>query len=200
MHFSRPGTGTILGAIAVFIALGGTAFAAGATVVNIADPTTPANVAHVNSAGQLQISGSASVTNTVSTELAAPSAYLNFFAGLTNGTCVEIAAPPSGKAMIVREALVDVVSDPNTSDNFGLIEGTACQGSVVAEVNAPTIGEITLPFDPGLAIPAKSGLSAFANGSLQVDVGIEGYAVPSSQVPAGAVRASGAKSPRQQRP
>jgi hypothetical protein len=69
MRFSRPATGTVLGAIALFVALGGTALA-GATVVNIADPTTPANVAKVDATDKLQISGS--VTNTVNTELAAP--------------------------------------------------------------------------------------------------------------------------------
>jgi hypothetical protein len=76
-RFSRPGTGTILGSLALFVALGGTAFAAGATVVNIADPTTQANVAHVNSSGQLQVSGPVTVSGTVTAALAAPRAFLH---------------------------------------------------------------------------------------------------------------------------
>jgi len=54
MNFSRPSTGAILGGLALFVALGGTAVAA-ATVVNIADPTTPSRVAHVDAAGRLEV-------------------------------------------------------------------------------------------------------------------------------------------------
>ena len=53
-RFSRPRAGTILAGLALFVALGGTAMAA-ATVVNIADPTTPSRVAHVDSAGKLEV-------------------------------------------------------------------------------------------------------------------------------------------------
>jgi hypothetical protein len=190
MRFSRPSTGTILGATAVFIALGGTAFAAGATVVNIADPNTPANIAHVNSSGQLQTAGSTSVTNTVTTELTAPSAYVDgAVADAIGGDgCVVIATPPSGKAMIVRDVTVDVFSDPSPGegDNLPIFTGTTCEegGVAIGDVNPPTVGVTTLPFDPGLGVPAKSGLSAFANGSVDAEIYVDGYSVPSSQVPA----------------
>jgi hypothetical protein len=62
MRLSRPSTGTILGGVALFVALGGTALAATGTVVNIADPTTPANVAKVDATGALKTAG----TDTVS--------------------------------------------------------------------------------------------------------------------------------------
>jgi hypothetical protein len=70
MRFSRPSTGTILGAVALFIALGGTALAATGTIVNIADPTTASHVAHVDSNGRLEVgdgSGPLSVDGTVNT-------------------------------------------------------------------------------------------------------------------------------------
>ena len=47
MRIARPGTGTILGGLALFVALGGTAAAAAPTVVNIADPAAPAQKAKV---------------------------------------------------------------------------------------------------------------------------------------------------------
>jgi hypothetical protein len=65
MRISRPSTGTILGAIAVFIALGGTAVAATGTVVNIADPTTATHKAKVDATGALRTAGTATVSGYV---------------------------------------------------------------------------------------------------------------------------------------
>src|SRR3954447_15978376 len=50
----RPSTGTILGFLALGVALGGTAFAATGQLVNIADPANSAYVARVDSAGNLR--------------------------------------------------------------------------------------------------------------------------------------------------
>ena len=197
-RFSRPSTGTIIGALALFIALGGTAFAAGATVVNIADPTTPAYVAHVNSKGQLQVGGGpVTVTNTVPTELAPPSAYVHGTAfDLAGGDgCTELATPPSGKAMIVREVKISVSSDPSPGGAFVAIYADTSCSTLVADVYPPTIGETTLPFDPGLGIPAKSGLSVVVAGSIQADVYMDGYSVPSGSVPAAMVSVSKADKP-----
>ena len=49
-----------LGLLAVVVAGTGTAVAVTATVVNIADPTKPTQVAHVDAAGRLQVAGSTS--------------------------------------------------------------------------------------------------------------------------------------------
>ena len=202
MRFSRPSTGTILGAIAVFIALGGTAYAATVTVVNIADPTTPTRVAHVNASGQLQVNGPTTVTNTVATQLAPPSAYLHTTTfGLTGSSgCVTFATPPSGKAMILREVRVDVfsVSSTGPDQTVSVFTGAHCDGSQVADVNPATVGETVLPFDPGLGIKAGSGLSGFASGTVQAEVYTDGYSVPSSTVPASAVTQSRTRPPHQQ--
>jgi hypothetical protein len=200
MRFSRPITGTVLGATAVFIALGGTAFAAGATVVNIADPTNPANVAKVDASGKLQTSGS--VTNTVNTELTAPSAYLHTATfGLNSSQgCVTFATPPSGKAMILREVRIDVFSLTATgpAQNVVIDTGARCDGSPVADVNPATVGETVLPFDPGLGIKAGSGLSGFVDGTVQAEVYTDGYSVPSAAVPSTTVTPSPAQPPHQQ--
>jgi hypothetical protein len=65
MQFSRPSTGTILGGIALFVALGGTALAATGTVVNIADPVTASQVARVDRTGALKTVGTDVVSGTV---------------------------------------------------------------------------------------------------------------------------------------
>jgi hypothetical protein len=54
VRFSRPSSGTILAAAALFVALGGTTMAATGTVVNIADPNNPAQVAAVDNTGALK--------------------------------------------------------------------------------------------------------------------------------------------------
>jgi hypothetical protein len=200
MRFSRPSAGTILGATAVFIALGGTAFAAGATVVNIADPTTPANVAKVDASGKLQTSGS--VTNTVNTQQAAPSAYLHTATvSLTASRgCVTFATPPSGKAMVLREVRIDVFSVTSTGagQNVLIYTGVNCDGFLVGDVNPATVGETVLPFDPGLGIKAGSGLSGFADGTVQAEAYTDGYSVPSAAVPATTVTPSQTQPPHQQ--
>jgi hypothetical protein len=48
-----PSPAAVLAFIALLVALGGTALAATGTIVNIADPATPANKAKVNAAGAL---------------------------------------------------------------------------------------------------------------------------------------------------
>lgn len=194
MRFSRPSPGTILGAVALFIVLGGTAFAAGATVVNIADPTAKSRVAHVNASGRLETAGSDSVTNTVNTELAAPSAYVHETVLLLTPSrgCVEIATPPTGKAMVVREVRINVYTNPlaGTGDQLEIYDNPNCSGDPVGDVNPAAVGETTLPFDPGLSVPAHSGLSAEAK-VLSAEVYTDGYAVASSQVRANSVIAVG---------
>jgi hypothetical protein len=65
MRISRPSTGAILGGLALFVALGGSALAATGQIVNLADPTTAANVAKVDSTGALKTTGAATVNGYV---------------------------------------------------------------------------------------------------------------------------------------
>lgn len=57
MRITRPSTGTVLGGLALFVALGGTAAAATGQIVNIADPTNAGNIAKVDSGGALKVKG-----------------------------------------------------------------------------------------------------------------------------------------------
>jgi hypothetical protein len=186
MRFSRPSTGTILGALALFIALGGTALAATGTVVNIADPTTASHIAKVDANGKLQIGGGpVSLTGTATTQIAAPSTYLHSRSFPSAGNCTVVATPPAGKAMIVRDMRINVYQDPipGPGQYVSVYADTVC-ANLVGDVNAGTVGETVLPFDPGLGIPAGSGLSVVVGGSVGAEVYTDGYAVPANQVPA----------------
>lgn len=190
MRFSRPSTGTILGAIALFIALGGTALAATATVVNIADPTTPAHVAHVDASGRLEVgdgSGPLTVDGTVTTQQATPANYVHVATlGLTSGRgCVEIAAPPTNRAMIVTDVKIDVFSDPSPGPDqyVRVFSDPSCQ-TAVADVNPSGVGQTLVPFEPGVGIAAGSQLSAIVSGSVEAEAYTDGYAVAQSVVPA----------------
>jgi hypothetical protein len=198
MRFSRPSTGTILGAVALFVALGGTALAATGTVVNIADPTTASHVAKVDANGKLQIGGGpVSLSGTATTQIAAPSAYVHRFGFDNSSTCTVIAQPPTGKAMIVRDVRIDVFQDPSPgiSQLVALYDDTTCS-DLIGDVNPPTVGETVLPFDPGLGIAAGSGLSMITNGSVAAEVYTDGYSVPSNQVPAAPAGATRTRSPQ----
>jgi hypothetical protein len=200
-RISRPSAGTILGALALFVALGGTAMAA-ATVVNIADPTTPSRIAHVDNNGRLMVgdgSGALSVDGTVNVQAAPPSSYLHQTGfGTSSNGCTVVARPPSGKAMIVRDVRVDVYQDPSpgVGQLIAIYSDSTCS-TLVGDVNPSTVGETVLPFDPGLGIAASSSLSIVAQGSVAAEVYTDGYSVPPGQVPALATAPNQTRPPQQ---
>jgi hypothetical protein len=139
------------------------------------------------------------VDGTVTAQQAAASTFQHSAVlGLTgNRGCVVIAQPPANKALIVREVRVDVFNDPSPgpSQTVSIFAGLGCN-TIVGDVNPPTVGQTVVPFDPGIGVPAASGLSAFASGSVQAETYTDGYSVPSSQVPASAVSQSGRRAQR----
>ncbi len=190
MRIKRPSVGTVLGALALFIALGGTALAAGSTIVNIADPTTPSHVAKVDATGRLEVGdGSGAMSVDGYTQYAAPSTFFHSDAldlELNDG-CVVLATPPTGKALVIREVKIDTVGNPSTDNNASnnyvhLFSDTTCS-HVIAGVHPEVVGLTVVPFDPGLGIAAKSGLSVKITGALDVDAYADGFSVPSAQVP-----------------
>jgi len=194
MRFPRPSTGTILGGVALFVALSGTAVAAAPTVVNIADPAAPAHKATVDATGHLKVGdGAGPLTVDGSVGLAAPSAFVHgSVLGMERPGCVLVFAAPTGKALIVRDVRVDVYGDPTpgSGNTISFYTGTGC-ASIVADVNPPGVGETVLPFDPGLAIPQGQGLYATTGGNVEAETYADGYTVPATQVPASAVRVTG---------
>lgn len=190
MRIKRPSVGTVLGGLALFVALGGTALAATSTIVNIADPATPSHVAHVDANGRLEVGdGSGPMTVDGYTQTAAPSTFFHSNAlnlGLSSG-CVVLATPPTGKALVIREVKVDTVGNPATGGNavnnyVHLFSDTTCT-HVIGGVHPGAVGLTVVPFDPGLGIPTKSGLSVKVTGALELDAYADGFSVPSAQVP-----------------
>jgi hypothetical protein len=195
MRFAHPSTGTILGAVALFVALGGTAVAAAPTVVNIADPTTPTQMASVDATGHLKVGdGAGPLTVDGSVQLAAPGAF--FHSTTTNlshlSGCVKVATPATGKALIIRDVRINVIADPTPGNGqfVDLHTGPFCN-ILVADVNPATIGETVLPFDPGLAIANGNSLWAEATSSVAAEVYVDGYSVPAAQVPASVTHVGG---------
>jgi hypothetical protein len=185
MRIKRPSVGTVLGALALFVALGGTALAAGSTIVNIADPTTPSHVAHVDANGRLEVGdGSGPLTVDGTTQVAAPSTFIHSDAlNLNVGSgCVTVATAPAGKALVIREVRLDTTGNAAENDEFQVFGDTTCSHQV-AGVHPASVGLTVIPFDPGLGIPAKSGVSVRIVGSLEADAYADGFSVAALQVP-----------------
>jgi hypothetical protein len=185
LRTSRPSAATVVAGAALFTALGGTGLAATGSLVNIADGTDAARIAHVNAHGGLQVAG------TVTAQLATPANYLH--SGLLNLTsasgCVHLTTAPMGEAIIVRQVRFDIFANPSpgVGQTVHIYEDPNCL-TLVADVNPSGLGEVIVPFDPGLGIPAGSSLSTDATGSVKAEAYMDGYLVPSAQVPAVANR------------
>ena len=88
--FRKPSPGTVLGLIALVVAMAGSAFAATGQLVNIADGGDPARLAHVNSSGQLQTQVNGSITS----RDAVPADLYRARANANGTSCVAVATPP----------------------------------------------------------------------------------------------------------
>jgi hypothetical protein len=194
MHFARPTNGTILGAVALFVALGGTALAATGTIVHIADPVHPARVAHVDGAGKLLIgdgAGNMTVDGTVTAQSAPPSAFWRA-SGTASSSCSQIGAPPAGKAVILRSITINVYSAPagTFSGNtfITVFNNSSCTGTPIWDVTPTQLGVTTMQFDPGVAIPSSGALSVsdFSGAGYGIEAYATGYTVPASAVPSSA--------------
>jgi hypothetical protein len=163
----------LLSATAAFAA---TQAVAAATQVNILDPTVTTRVARVEQGNRLAV------------QEVAPS---TFFHHQTLGiaaspSCVAIATTPAGKALVIRQVRVNVTADPSpgSSDIIYVYSGTGCSaGTEAGTVNPPTVGQTTMTFDPGLAIPNGSGMSVVVHGSLAADFYADGYSVAPAVAP-----------------
>ena len=114
-------------------------------------------------------------------------------------TCLPLATPPAGKALVIKSVALDTfaIDSPGAGKFAALWLGVNGCENLVMEINPPGVGLQNQPFEPGLAVPAGQRLwvSAF---SISSEADAFGYAVPASAVPATTVSAS-AKAPRQLR-
>lgn len=189
----RPSPALVIASLALLLAAGGGAFAAvrsTGSAVNIVDKTTAANVAKVSSGGSLQISGSVTATPTAAVNYLRGAAF-----GLSSTSCHAVLSPPTGKAMIVTEVVIDTFNDPTPGSGqaVGIWVGSGACSQEVADVNPPTVGAAVIPFEPGLTVPAGSTLSVDVRGGIQAEAFVYGYSVSSTSVPP--IAESGASAP-----
>lgn len=182
MKLSRPSLGTVLGGLALFVALGGTAAAATGTIVNIGDPNNASRVAAVDAAHRLQVGG-------LVNQRPLPPAELWRGAGNVTSGCGQIATPPNGKGVVVREITVNVSggsgADFDGSHFIPIYTNATCSGVPVWEYIPTSNGTFTMQFDPGIGISETGTLAAwdYSNGSFNFEVYANGYTVASSYVP-----------------
>ena len=146
MRRFRIAPGTALGWIALFVAIGGTAYAA-TTVVNLADPTTPANVAHVDAGGKVYVgdgTGPLTVDGTVST-LQTPSTFFHKYLGGTFGTGCLSSGVPAGKALVARVVRIDPYDNPSPStvDYLNVYANGDCTGNQIGSITPPSTDPVT---------------------------------------------------------
>jgi hypothetical protein len=164
---SRSGwitVGLVIGAVAV----PAIAFGAGAQLVTIRGNN---NNASVTPAGQLRAA-----------EMD-PAFDINLSTGPNSQGCLPVAAPPAGRALVVKQFNIDVVSAQNAGPIAQIFVGPTCTGRLVQEVALPQRGLVTVPMGAGLAVPAGTPITV-AVGSAFASVNAFGYTVQSSAVPA----------------
>jgi hypothetical protein len=161
---------------------------AAATQVNIADPDKANRAAAVEIGNRLAVQ-----------EVAPSSFYHSSNSGIVG--CVRIAAPPNGKALIVRQVRITTFSVGETDTAAVLYANSTCaDDGVVASVALTGPGLTPVTFDPGVAIPMGYGFSfgLVNGGGSDVDVFVDGYVVPANAAPVAGqiIESAGRRRPR----
>jgi hypothetical protein len=143
---------------------------AAATQVNIADPNATTRMAHVEPGNRLAVQ-----------EVPPASFYHQATPGI-NTICQQIAAPPSGKALVIRQ--VRVHSQPGVSVYF-YASPVCLPGTMVGEATLPAgASDYIETFDPGISVRSGGGFAALITATgMSADAFVDGYTVPSAAVP-----------------
>ena len=165
MQLSKLGAFTAIAALT-----SATAAMAQATQVNVTDPTS-SRKAHVEIGGRLAVQ-----------EVPPTSYYHRATLGISNGACTQIAAPPTGHALIVRQVRLNDFS--GGSSIVALYANANCNiAGIVGDTAVPGVGHDTITFDPALAIPSGGALSAASGNSDSINAFVDGYTVGSNVAP-----------------
>ena len=202
--FSGRQLTTMVDALIVVIGVPGTVWAVD-TFSNVAiqDPVSGVK-ASVDSSKRLKVGdGSGAMTvdgTTTGPEAAANTLFRSVAFPDPNGTCVALATPPAGKALIIKSVALDIYNTftPGNGKFASFYLGTSGCESFVMDINPPGVGLINQPFEPGLGVPAGKRLWVLTF-SISAEVFAFGYTVPSNAVPASSLSATSAKAPPQQR-
>ena len=172
----RPGWLAIGVAVGVILAPAA-AVAAGIGVTSLVGPNgTKATVAR---SGQLL------------TAQADPNMIRDFVAdtdgdGSSSG-CDKAYGPPKGYSFVLTQISVDTWTNttPGADNDTLILLGTAKSNCLdpIGDVNSPGIGELTIPFSPGIVVPAGDDVGIVTNGNVNAEAYGEGYLVPSAAAP-----------------
>ncbi|HEX8102627.1 MAG TPA: hypothetical protein VF533_08455 [Solirubrobacteraceae bacterium] len=189
-----PSLPTAISLLALSIVVTGTAFAATGQLVNIADGSNAARLAHVSSTGSVQIgdgAGPLTVDGTTTSREAPLTEAVHFAAFVNTYTdCVSIATPPTGKALVIKTLRVNAyaIGDASSGQHYVHLTIGACSGGQenVLYAHATSADVDHYSFEPGLIVPGGKSLiattSAPGESSLYTEVSGEGYKVASSAV------------------
>jgi hypothetical protein len=157
-----------------------TAYAAALKFTGIEGTST--NKADVTTAGQLEVAP------------AGPGSYFADAYGFSSGgdTLAVVATPPAGDALIVQTVHLDIsLFGSGVYLYLGVQTGASCSGSQVGSYDEgftpQSAGDIDVPLEPGVVVPAGDSLCLRAFGTVDVSPSATGYTVPSSEVPAEAI-------------
>src|SRR4051794_27335088 len=126
----RPSPASVLAFIALMVALGGTALAATGQIVNIGDGTTAGRLAKVDADGKLLV-GDGSGNMTIDGNVKDGGLFTTFrgYGFGSNGNCVTVATAPAGKALVVKDLAVNVLTADGTLPYVAVYGGAGpCSG------------------------------------------------------------------------
>ena len=171
MQLRRPSAGTILGGLALFVALGGTAAAATGSLVNIADPSHSAHIAHVDSSGRLQVGDSAGPLS-VKGSAVDPSPERVLATGQCNNNDTPVVATiPNTSTLRIRSISVSQIYYNGGGAKLSLFPpGASVTGDPLMNVFALGAGGSNLP----ATMDFGAGLTSSMSGNWTVRCGSDG--------------------------
>src|SRR4051794_6119304 len=139
----RPTPALVVAFLALLVALGGTALAATGQLVNIADGSKAANVAHVTSGGRLEVGdGDGPLTVDGQAAPAAPNTLVRVIGAGSGATCVQLGAPPAGKAWVLTSARINLYAAGGLGPTqfIALFDDPGCAGLSLADYTPTALG------------------------------------------------------------
>ena len=164
------------------------------------DPVTGVK-AGVDAAKRLKVGDGigAMTVDGITTEAPATALFRGSAFPPSNGICTPVATPPAGKALIIKSVVLDTynIASPGIGKNTLFWVGiNPCQ-TLVLDINPPGVGVISVPFEPGLAVPTGKRLWVSA-GAISTEVYVFGFTVPADTVPRTSLSVSATGRPPQQ--
>lgn len=184
----RPTLPTAISLLALAVASTGTAVAATTgQLVNITDPSTAANKARVDGTGRLHVGDGAGPLTIDETPLSQVFRFTSN--GGASDLCQVVAAPPAGKALVLKSLNVNVLSGGSSGfvDNadFVVYANATCTYPYVTAITPTERGAHQFNYEPGVTIPAGQSIAVrLFSTDLTWQMQGQGYLVAASTVPA----------------